>query len=140
MTEITKEYTNGELTIVWKPKKCIHAAECVKALPNVYDPNRKPWIIAEAAYTQSLKDQIGKCPSGALSFYMNGEENKEEHSLETKVEVLENGPLLVYGTLSVVDKDGNAETKNKTTAFCRCGASSNKPYCDGSHIEAQFEG
>ena len=140
MTEITKEYTNGELTIVWKPKKCIHAAECVKALPNVYDPNRKPWIIAEGADTQSLKDQIGKCPSGALSFYMNGEENKEEHSLETKVEVLENGPLLVYGTLSVVDKDGNAETKNKTTAFCRCGASSNKPYCDGSHIEAQFEG
>ena len=140
MTEITKEYTNGELTIVWKPKKCIHAAECVKALPNVYDPNRKPWIVAEGADTRALKNQIGKCPSGALSFYMNGEENKEEHSLETKVEVLENGPLLVYGTLSVVDKDGNAETKNKTTAFCRCGASSNKPYCDGSHIEAQFEG
>lgn len=139
MSEIQKEYTNGELTIVWKPKRCIHAAECVKALPNVYNPNRKPWIIAEGADTSELKSQINKCPSGALSYYMNGEENKEEYALETKVEVLENGPLLVYGTLSVKDKDGKSEIKNKTTAFCRCGASKNKPYCDGSHIKANFK-
>ena len=65
---------------------------------------------------------------------------KEEQSLETKVEVLENGPLLVYGTLKVTDKDGKTETKNKTTAFCRCGQSNNKPYCDGSHIKAGFKG
>jgi len=140
MAEIIKEYTNGELTIVWKPAKCIHAGECVKALPKVYDPNRRPWIIAEGADTAALKDQIGKCPSGALSYFMNGEENKEEQSLETKIEVLQNGPLLVYGTLNVIDKDGNVETKNKTTAFCRCGASNNKPYCDGSHVKAKFEG
>ena len=53
---------------------------------------------------------------------------------------MKNGPLLVYGTLNVIDKDGNAETNNKTTAFCRCGASNNKPYCDGSHVKAKFEG
>ncbi|MCB0465961.1 MAG: (4Fe-4S)-binding protein [Aequorivita sp.] len=139
MSEIRKEYTNGDLTIVWKPQKCIHAAECVKALPKVYNPNRKPWIIAEGADTEALKNQINKCPSGALSYFMNGEENKEEYSLETKVEVLANGPLLVYGTLSVKDKDGKSERKNKTTAFCRCGASNNKPYCDGSHIQANFK-
>jgi uncharacterized Fe-S cluster protein YjdI len=139
MTEVRKEYTNGELTIVWKPKKCIHAGECVKALPKVYDPNRKPWIIAEGADTEALKNQINKCPSGALSYFMNGEENKEEYALETKVEVLADGPLLVYGTLSVIDKDGNSERKNKTTAFCRCGVSANKPYCDGSHIKANFK-
>ncbi len=66
----------------------------MKALPKVYDPERKPWIIAEGASTQDLKDQIAKCPSGALSYYMNGEENKEESKLETEIEVLENGPLL----------------------------------------------
>jgi len=42
---------------------------------------------------------------------MNGEENKEAAQLETKVEVLENGPLLVYGTLKVTDKEGNTDTK-----------------------------
>ncbi len=140
MKDITKHYTNGELTIVWKPNKCIHAAECVKALPNVYKPKQKPWLTIENATTNELKDQIAKCPSGALSYFMNDEEDKEEATLETKVEVLENGPLLVYGTLKVTDKDGNTENKNKTTAFCRCGASGNKPYCDGSHISAGFEG
>jgi uncharacterized Fe-S cluster protein YjdI len=138
--EIIKEYSNGELTIVWKPAKCIHAAECVKALPEVYNPNEKPWIKAENGTTEALKAQINKCPSGALSYYMNGEENQETAALETVVEVLENGPLLVFGTLKVKDKNGKEETKNKTTAFCRCGASNNKPYCDGSHVKIDFKG
>ena len=69
--DITKEYSNGELTIVWKPKACIHAAECVKALPKVYKPKAKPWITIENATTEELKIQIMKCPSGALSYYMN---------------------------------------------------------------------
>lgn len=136
--EIIKEYTNNEITIVWKPKSCIHAGECVKALPKVYRPKEKPWIQIEHATTEELKEQVRKCPSGALSFYMNGEENKKEEALETKVEVLKNGPLLVYGTLRVQDKDGREEIKNKTTAFCRCGASNNKPYCDGTHIKIDF--
>jgi uncharacterized Fe-S cluster protein YjdI len=138
--EIIKEYSNGELTIVWKPAKCIHAAECVKALPEVYNPNEKPWIKAENGTTEALKAQINKCPSGALSYYMNGEENQETATLETVVEVLENGPLLVFGTLKVKNKNGKEETKNKTTAFCRCGASNNKPYCDGSHVKIDFKG
>jgi uncharacterized Fe-S cluster protein YjdI len=70
-TEIKKEYTNGELTIVWKPLTCIHAGECTKALPNVYRPKEKPWIAIENATTEELKSQINKCPSGALSFSMN---------------------------------------------------------------------
>ena len=69
---------------------------------------------------------------------MNAEGNQEAESLETKVEVLKDGPLLIYGTLMVTDKDGNTEKKNKTTAFCRCGKSNNKPYCDGAHVKAEF--
>ncbi len=138
--EITKKYSNGELTVVWKPQKCIHSRVCVKTLPMVYDPEAKPWINVENASTEELKEQIIKCPSGALSYFMNAEDNQEEETLETKIEILENGPLLVYGTLKVTDKDGNIETKNKTTAFCRCGESNNKPYCDGSHIKADFKG
>mgnify|MGYP000014379675 CR=1 FL=1 len=140
MKEVTKHYSNGELTVVWKPAKCIHAAECVKALPNVYKPKERPWIQAENASTADLKAQIAKCPSGALSYFIEGEENTESQELETKIEVMENGPLLIYGTLKVTDALGNSETKNKTTAFCRCGASNNKPYCDGSHIKANFVG
>ena len=73
MKEITKHYTNGELTIVWKSTLCQHAGECVKALPQVYKPKEKPWINANGADTQALKDQICLCPSGALSWVMNAD-------------------------------------------------------------------
>ncbi|MEC3905475.1 (4Fe-4S)-binding protein [Tamlana sp. 2201CG12-4] len=134
-----KEYTNGEVTIVWKAEACIHSAICVKGLPNVFRPKERPWINIDKAETEALINQVKHCPSGALSFYMNAEGDKTTEVLETKVEVLENGPLLVYGTLKVVNKDGISETKNKTTAFCRCGASDNKPYCDGSHVKSEFK-
>lgn len=135
-----KEYSNGELAVIWQPSKCIHAEICVKTLPKVYDPNARPWINAEHATTEELKSQIMKCPSGALSYRMEGEEKLEEEDTETKVDVLENGPLLVHGTLKVTNANGDTETKDKTTAFCRCGASNNKPYCDGSHVKIAFKG
>jgi uncharacterized Fe-S cluster protein YjdI len=65
------EYSNKDITIVWQPKICQHAAICVKSLPNVYKPKEKPWITIENASTDELKKQIAKCPSGALSFYEN---------------------------------------------------------------------
>ncbi len=138
--EITKEYSNENLTILWKPEKCIHVAECVKRLPKVYRPKAKPWITIENATTQELKSQVEACPSGALSYKMNNEENQEEMHIETVVEVLENGPLLVYGILHITNSNGEKEVKNKTTAFCRCGVSENKPYCDGAHKKINFKG
>ncbi len=137
--KITKKYSNGEVTIVWQPHLCIHSGICAKGLPGVFRPNERPWIITEAAKTDALVNQVKNCPSGALSFFMNDEINAEAENMETKVEVLPNGPLLIYGTLKVTDKNGKTETKNKTTAFCRCGHSQNKPYCDGSHIKADFQ-
>ena len=138
--EIIKEYSNGELSIIWKPKTCIHAAECVKRLPNVYKPNEKPWIQIENASTEQLIEQIKACPSGALDYRMEGEQEVKKIEAETKVEVVENGPLLVYGTLNLTKADGTSETKKRTTAFCRCGASSNKPFCDGEHNNINFVG
>lgn len=136
----TKEYSNGEVTVVWEAEKCIHSAMCVKGLPNVFQPKERPWIKIDASTTDKIIETIKKCPSGALSYYMTDSEDKTSETLDTKVEVLENGPLLVYGTLKVTHKDGKQETKNKTTAFCRCGDSQNKPYCDGAHIKQDFKG
>lgn len=139
--EIVKEYPKGDFTVVWKPKSCIHSAICVKTLPEVYDPKAKPWITPENATVEALKAQIDQCPSGALSYYTKGEEAPARaQATETKVEVAENGPLLVQGTLEVTHADGTVEMKKRTTAFCRCGVSNNKPYCDGSHNDANFVG
>ena len=136
----TKEYSNGEVTITWEAQKCIHSAICAKGLPNVFRPRERPWVKIDAASTKDLVNQVKECPSGALSYYMNDQRNKESSHLETKVEVLENGPLLIYGTFSITHKDGSKEIKNKTTAFCRCGGSDNKPYCDGTHTKSLFKG
>ena len=68
-----KEYTNGEVTVVWKPELCIHSANCVKGLPGVFDTNKRPWINANGATTTEIIDQVKKCPSGALSTYLNSD-------------------------------------------------------------------
>lgn len=62
-----REYSNGEITIRWKPAVCVHAGICVKALPQVYHPKEKPWITMENAASEALLHQVMKCPSGALS-------------------------------------------------------------------------
>ena len=138
--EIIKEYTKDDFKIIWKPKKCIHAAECVKRLPDVYKPNDKPWIVPENASIEALKQQIDACPSGALTYAVARDVDNNESSLKTSVQVLENGPLLVHGSLHVSIPGGTEEKKERTTAFCRCGASQNKPYCDGKHNEIGFVG
>ena len=66
-----KEYSNGEVTIVWKPKLCIHSTNCISGLPNVFDMNKRPWINADGASTEEMINQVNKCPSGALSYYLN---------------------------------------------------------------------
>ena len=62
----TKEYSNGEATIIWTPEKCIHSGICVRTLPQVYNPSERPWIKPENASSEELIAQVFKCPSGAL--------------------------------------------------------------------------
>ena len=141
MEDITKTYSNGEVTIVWRPASCIHSKICWTGLPDVFNPRERPWIKPMAATTQALVEQVRKCPSGALSYFMNGEEDTNTHAqVESIVEILPNGPLLVYGNITVKDSRGNETKKHEVTAFCRCGASANKPYCDGSHTKIDFQG
>ena len=72
----THEYSNGEVTILWKPDKCIHSGICVKTLPEVYNPDERPWIKPNNATTEQIIDQVAKCPSGALS--IKAKESDEE--------------------------------------------------------------
>lgn len=64
---IIKEYTNGEVTIVWQSSKCIHSGNCVRNLSRVFRPKESPWIKIDAASSEELIHAVSKCPSGALS-------------------------------------------------------------------------
>lgn len=140
MKDLKKTYSNSEIDIHWQPALCIHAAECIKALPKVYNPRDKPWLKIENASTEELKAQIAKCPSGALSYSQQNVAIEQEKDLQTKVQVKHNGPLIIHGNLRIIDKDGKEVSKENATTFCRCGASKNKPFCDGSHSKIGFEG
>lgn len=130
------EYTNDEVTVVWKPDTCIHSARCVHGLPEVFKPKERRWIQMENATTDAIVTAVKACPSGALSYYMNAEGKPKEAEVlpeGIKVEVIDGGPLMVFGNLQVKHADGTEEHKKRSTAFCRCGHSGNKPFCDGSH-------
>ena len=112
-----KNYSNGEVTIVWQPKICIHSAKCWRgenSLPEVFNPMEKPWIKPEGASTERIIKQVKNCPSGAISYIMNNEnENNESISSEIIAESITNGPLLVYGNIIVKDVDGNKTQKTR---------------------------
>jgi len=69
--DITKTYSNGEVTIIWRPSVCTHSAICFKGLAEVFDPHKRPWITPENSTTEKIVAQVKKCPSGALSLRMN---------------------------------------------------------------------
>lgn len=97
----------------------------------------------EKATTNEMVEQVKKCPSGALSYYMNDEAVDAVTpaiDAESIVEVVPDGPLLVYGNITIKEPDGTEVKKNKVTAFCRCGGSGNKPFCDGTHTKNGFKG
>ncbi len=67
MKNVKKEYTNGEVTVVWESGKCIHSANCVKNLSAVFKPKEQPWIQMDQATSAEIVATVHKCPSGALT-------------------------------------------------------------------------
>jgi uncharacterized Fe-S cluster protein YjdI len=64
---IVKEYTHGDITVLWQSGKCIHSGNCVRNLSSVFKPKEQPWIQPENASSDAVIDAVNKCPSGALS-------------------------------------------------------------------------
>lgn len=118
---IVKKYTNGEVTVVWQPQKCIHSEICFNGLPAVFNPEQRPWVNVEAADTDTIVNQIKRCPSGALSYFMNADGEPAPESDRS-------GPFTNTSQPAGVDLE-----QGKTYAWCSCGLSSGQPFCDGSH-------
>ncbi len=152
MKTITKRYDNGEVTVVWQPHLCVHSGICFRGLPSVFDPRRRPWVTPANATSAEIVAQVGRCPSGALSMAPGvAAEPAAAPTLPvatadadaaevTRIEASPNGPYLVHGSLLIRGSDGTCALREGTTALCRCGASANKPYCDGSHANTGFAG
>lgn len=134
-----KYYAKDDLTVVWKSDLCIHSGNCVRGLKEVFDPKRRPWIDLAAADKRRIIEQVEKCPSGALSYILEDKPSLQDQTTsEIVVTTLPNGPLQLSGTCRVTLANGETVFKEDKSFFCRCGASSNKPFCDGSHKKVEF--
>ena len=131
-------YRNDAIEVHWEPRFCIHSRSCIRRLGKVFDPSARPWIDVDAADPDEIAETILTCPTGALHFRRIDGGEQEAAAAETTVEARPNGPLFVRGRLRVVDADGQLIREDTRLALCRCGASENKPFCDGSHRRIGF--
>jgi len=120
-----KRYEGQQIEVTYDAERCLHAAECVRGMPAVFDTAKRPWIAPDAADPGALAAVIRRCPTGALHYTLR-EGEPERPSVPTRVRLPEDGPLLLEGDLEL---DGKRETR---AAICRCGQASNQPYCDRS--------
>ena len=146
MSKFDKTYTNGEVTVYWKPDLCIHSTKCFHSLPEVFNPKIRPWIQLDKSSTDKIIETVKNCPSGALSFKNNSEILNEEKQMaepltnsSVRIEVTNSGPLMVTGNCVIINKDGTETIKEGKFALCRCGQSTRKPFCDGTHKTITFD-
>jgi uncharacterized Fe-S cluster protein YjdI len=134
-----REYATDEVVVEWWPSLCFHSQNCIRALPQVFDPAQRPWVKADAASADAVEAAVATCPSGALRSRRFSRQSIETEPV-TDLRVAKNGPLLVSGGVRVYDDRGTLVYEGDRAALCRCGGSGNKPFCDGSHKTNGFDG
>ena len=131
------KYPGEKITVTYDRQRCIHAAECLRRLPDVFEMGKKPWVEPDKAAADEVAETVMRCPSGALHFAQP--DGITETPPETNsVTVTRNGPLYVHGDIELRTPDGETVLRDTRIALCRCGKSSNNPFCDDSHIAQRF--
>ena len=133
-----REYKGEAITVLYDVRRCIHAAECVRGLPDVFDSKARPWIDPDGAAAQRVAEVVERCPTGALAYVRSDGGPEEVSAPEPRMELVKDGPIYVRGPIAVVDAEGKPCGGPPRAALCRCGHSKNKPFCDNSHVEAGF--
>jgi len=130
-------YAGKQITIFDNRALCAHAGYCTDGLKEVFREDAKPWIDADGAAVEKIIATIERCPSGALSYAIDGRE-AEPAQRPPAVVVTANGPYAVSGGVELVNTEFGDGASREHYTLCRCGASKNKPFCDGSHWSVEF--
>ena len=154
MDKNNRDYSNDEITVHWHPGECIHSTICYTKLRKVFDPSRRPWINMQGSTTDKIIDIVKQCPTNALTFSRDKDKKEngaatepqtkdntkqDQNNSSAKVQIMKDGPTIISGDFIIRDIDGNKLTKVNTVALCRCGGSSNMPFCDGTHNKISFK-
>lgn len=155
-----RAYSNGEITIYWQPLECIHSTICYRELREVFDPAKRPWVNPKGAPTSKILDIVNRCPSQALTFRWDDPQRnmtEKSHKLyngnpqdsfpdaseqraSCTITYRQNGPAIVSGEFNIKNQnDAQPLRSMQMVSLCRCGASNNMPFCDGTHFKIGFK-
>ncbi len=131
-------YVGKALTIHDNRAACAHAGVCTDTLASVWRMGEEPWIDPDGAAAEAIIEVIRACPSGALSYSIDGEAAAAPQE-SPAIRVSKDGPYHVTGGVGLADAPWAEGVSRDHYALCRCGASKNKPFCDGSHWDIGFK-
>ncbi len=141
-----KNYIGTKITIHDNRRICSHSHECVNNLSSVFKADSRPWINPDGATLEEMIHTIRKCPSGALSYSIDGVEYRDQNDRKPMVTVSKDGPYVITGGIELLGESNNGSNvqfgegaSKEHYTLCRCGASENKPFCDGTHRVINFK-
>ena len=131
-----KVYRGAGIEVSFDLDLCIHVGECLRGERNVFQLQRRPWVLPDAGEPATVAEIVERCPSGALQYRRldGGEAERHEGTVVTPIR---NGPLLIVGDIEVRREDGSSERLPRA-AICRCGESLHQPFCDNEHLKTGF--
>lgn len=131
-------YPGDQADVEWDERLCIHYGECGRASGELFVGGRQPWCQPNLSNEEEIRDVLLRCPTGALTAtFVDGTVVKPGIE-ENHITVTQNGPLYVHGLLNIERAPDDMPGTRFRAALCRCGASGNKPFCDNSHMGANF--
>lgn len=133
-----RTYETSQIRVSWNSERCIHTGNCLNALPEVFDVQRRPWVDIAGAAAADIARAVERCPTGALRYERLDGEPGEQAPAQTTITPWPDGPLFVRGAVEIRDADGELFDEGSRLALCRCGYSRNHPFCDLSHRDADF--
>ena len=129
-------YAAPGITIHDNRSLCAHAGHCTDGLASVFKYGSEPWIDPNGDTVAAIVNAIRNCPSGALTYSINGVPGTDEHA--PAITITKDGPYAVAGSIALTDPTTGAAAPGARYTLCRCGGSKNKPFCDGSHWDLKF--
>jgi CDGSH-type Zn-finger protein/truncated hemoglobin YjbI/ferredoxin len=140
-------YVGQQVTILDNRGTCQHSGLCTDRLSTVFRADQEPFVAPSGGRMDEIIRAVRDCPSGALSYAIDGEEVRDQvdwdNRREPAIEVSKDGPYRITGGVALVSEEGgdvarNAGASDEHYALCRCGHSQNKPFCSGMHWYVDF--
>ena len=135
---LTREYPRAEICVEWYASRCIHSGACIRALPEAFNPGRRPWVDVSAADVDALAEAVVRCPTGALRYRRLDGGPPEPEPPAVTITPVRNGPYFVRGPIEVKDPSTGETSHETRVALCRCGKSGHMPFCDNTHRAIGF--